>query len=163
MYYLYHLVLRCTSYLCAAILQLYRTYSLYYPVLCCSSDLCAAHFYYSASLKKTLRTLAETIQLVEATASLRPPSLKRQWWCSRSRRPPSTIDLPVLTYPHRVDPTDKSCKAFSYNPFLTQHAKFCEPVQYFFIRLPAPPSYSWTDTQSAVRQSCNYSLDYLPL
>ena len=58
MYYVYYLVLRCSSDLCAAIVQFYCTYYLYYIVLRCSSYLCAAYLDYSSDLTQTLCALA---------------------------------------------------------------------------------------------------------
>ena len=57
--------------LCAAMVQLYRTYPLYYLVLRVSSDLCAAYFYYFAALTQILRTLTAPTQLVPATGAVR--------------------------------------------------------------------------------------------
>ena len=72
MYYI-----RC-SHLCAAIVQLYCTYSLYYLVLGVSYNSCALYFYYFASPTQLLRVLAAPTQLVPATTSHSPPPLKSQ-------------------------------------------------------------------------------------
>ena len=91
---LYHNCILCIIYtilyyisgsnLCAAIVQLYRTYSLYYLLLRVNSDLCAVYLYYFVALTQTLRTLAAPTQLVPATVSHRPLPLKSQWWRSCS-------------------------------------------------------------------------------
>ena len=163
MYYLYYLVLRWSSDLCAAIVKLYHMYYLYYFVLRVSSNLCAAHLYYFAALTQILWSIAGPKQLVPATVSRRPPPLKIQWWRSRSRSPSSTTNPPTLLYPHWLHPT--------YQSFQTWHSKsIFKPTRQgllsslaFFIRLPAPPSNFRTDTKIAVIQSRHSSKDYLPL
>ena len=129
MYYLYYPVLLFSLYLCAAIVQLYRTYSLYYLVLRVS--LCAVYLYYSAALTQILRALASTTQFVPSTASCCPPPIKRLWWRSLSVQPPSTINPPAMPCPHRVHPTDKACQTWPSKPFSNRHAKQCEIVSSF--------------------------------
>ena len=59
--------------MCAAIVQLDRTYYLYYLVLRFNSDLCAAYLDYYATLTQILRALVALTQLVASTTSrLRP-------------------------------------------------------------------------------------------
>ena len=58
MYYLYYLVLRCSSDLCEAIVQLYCMYYLYHLVLRVSYDLCAAYLYYFSTVTQLLCALA---------------------------------------------------------------------------------------------------------
>ena len=65
--------------LCAAIVQLYRTYDLYYLVLRASSDLFAVYLYYFDALTQILRALAALTLLVPSTTSHRPPPLNSQW------------------------------------------------------------------------------------
>ena len=61
----------------------------------------------------------------------RPLPLKSQWWCSWSARPPSTINLTAMTWPHWVHLTNQACQACLSNSFSNQHANSCEPVPYF--------------------------------
>ena len=82
MYYI-----RCSG-LCAAIVKLYCTYYLYYLVLRVISDLCAVYLYYFAAMTQIIRALAALTQLVPSNASHLPPPLKSQWWrsCSGTNR-----------------------------------------------------------------------------
>ena len=117
-----------------------------------------------------------------ATASHHLPPINIQWWRSRSVRPPSTVDPPVLPCPYQLHPTNQSCQACPSRPFLNQHTKCyepylplqsilkptcqskrCEAVLSLLNRLPAPPRHFRTDTPSAVSQCHNYSTYYLPL
>ena len=100
MYYLYHPVIRSTLDLCAAIVQLYPTYSLHFIVLRVSSNFCVNYLYYFAALKQIICALAAPAQLVPSTASRLPPPLNSQWWISRSGCLPLTVDMPALTCPH---------------------------------------------------------------
>ena len=117
MYYLYYLVLRCSSDFCSAIVKLYRIYYLYYLVLSVSYYLCAAYLYYFSDLTKIIRALAAPIHL---GASHRfPPPLKIQCWRFHSGRPPSTVDPPALTCTHWLHLTNQALQAYLSKPFLT--------------------------------------------
>ena len=105
-YYLYYLVLRISTYLCAAIVKLYPTYYLYYLVLRVSFDLCAAYLYYFDALTQILRALAELTKFLLATSYHCPPPLKFQWWRSHSSRTPPTVDPPAMPYLRQVHPTN---------------------------------------------------------
>ena len=89
--------------MCAAIVQLYYTYSLYYLVLFVSSDLYALYLYYFATPTQILRVLAAPTQLVPATTSHSALPLNSQRWrsCSGSHggAPVTTGDNPCLSHP----------------------------------------------------------------
>ena len=70
--------------LCAAIVQLYCTYSLYYLVLCVSYNLCAVYLHYFAAPTQILHALAALTQLVTAITYHSPSPLNIQWWRSCS-------------------------------------------------------------------------------
>ena len=130
-YYLYYFLLRCSSDCFADIVQLYSAYYLYYCVLRVISDLCAAYFYYFSDMKKIPRVLVPLTQLVPATASCCPLTLKSQFLCSRSGRPTSTVNRPELPCNHFVHPTNQSFQAWPSKTFVNQLAKCCDPVPYF--------------------------------
>ena len=173
--------------MCAAIVQLYNMYSIYYLAIRVISDLCAAYLYYYDDLKQTLQTLVALTQLVAATYYGRPLPLKSQGWLSCSAHLPSTVNPPALPCLHWVHPTNQDWQACPSKPFWNQHAKCCDPVQYFssdylpiiaifqltgqalwastiyVIILPAPQSHFGNNTTSAVSQFRHSSSDYLPL
>ena len=95
--------------LCAAIVQLYRTYYVYYFALRVSFDLCAVYLYYFVAPTQILRALAAPMKLVPATASHHPPLLKSQWWRSRSgANGGSTIITPANVGPS-IPPPSHQC------------------------------------------------------
>ena len=95
--------------MCAAIVQLYRTYSLYYLVLCVSSDSCALYLYYFSSLTQILRALAAPMQLVPSTASHRPLLLNSQCWSFRSNaNDGAPIPTPANIFPSISPPSHQS-------------------------------------------------------
>ena len=157
MYYLYYLLLRISSDLCATIVQLYCTYYLYYLVIRASSDLCEAYLYYFVALTKILRALAELTQFVPATASCRMPPLRSQWWRSRSHRLPSTVTPPVLPCPHWVQCTDQSYKSCPSKPCLTNTPSAMS------LTCPSKTFLNRHTNSIPVRQSHHYSTDYLPI
>ena len=109
-------ILYCTtlevSYLRAAIVQLYRTYSLYYLVLYVSSNLCAVYWYYFSAQTQILCALAAPKKLVTATNSHSQPPLKIQLWRSYSG---SDGGAPVLA-PANVGPSHPCPTNFPSSP-----------------------------------------------
>ena len=84
-------------------------------------------------MTQILRALVSLTQLVPATASCWPLTLKSQFLCSRSCRPPSTVNPHAMPCPHWVHPTNQSFQASPSKPFVNQLAKCCDPVPYFSL------------------------------
>ena len=131
MYSLCYLLLRCSLYVCAAIVQLYYTYSFYYVVLGVSSDLCAAYLYYFADPTQIMCVIESPTQWLPSTASHHYSLLKNQWWLFRSGCLPSTVNPPAHPCLHQVYLAIRACQACPSKPLLNQHANRCEPFPPF--------------------------------
>ena len=95
------------SYLCAAVVCLYRTYDLYYLVLRASSNFSAVYLYYFAALTQILRAPFSAESMEKSTASHRPPPLKSQWWRSCSgANGGAPVPLPANARPSHPCPTN---------------------------------------------------------
>ena len=182
MYSLYYLVVRVSSNVCAAIVQLYRTHYIYYLVLHVSSDFCEAYLYYFSALTQILHDLAAPTKLVPATPSCRP--LPAACLPSRANgsapvppacpQPSICLHFPVPIGSTRpIKPAKPVPPKHSWTntpsaviqsrlfhqitcpskPFYNRHAKRCDPVLSFLIRLPTPPIHFRTYTPIAVIQS----------